>query len=219
MKRVIAMVLSLVVVIHFSACKKDRLTANGNIVSETRKLGQFTGLSSSGATPVEVKYGTEFSVVVKGSSNIVQHYTTRIVNNVLHIGFERVNVSRDDVEVILTMPTLNKVELSGSTEVEIEGNFPLIANLNVSISGSGKVEADDAMQIENVKVDISGSGKMDFEAVTSKTAEADISGSGSLRLWVQDKIKAKISGSGKLYYKGNPVIQQDISGSGKLIKF
>lgn len=219
MKKVIAILLGFVVVISFSACKKDRLTANGNIISETRNLGQFTGISSSGATPVEVKYGTEFNVVVKGSSNIVPHYTTRIVNNVLHIGFEGVNVRRDDVEVILTMPTLNRIDLSGSTEVEIEGNFPVIANLNVSMSGSGKVEADNALQIDNVKVDISGSGTVDFEDVTSKTADADISGSGSLRIQVQNRIKAKISGSGKVYYKGNPVIQQDISGSGKLIKF
>jgi len=219
MKRVIAIVLGLVVVIHFSACKKDRLTGNGNVVSETRNLGQFTGINSSGSTPVVIKYGTEFSVVVKGSSNIVPRYTTRIVNNVLHIGFERVSVSRDDVEVILTMPTLNKVDLSGSTEVEIEGDFPVIASLNVSISGSGKVEADNAIQIGHVKVDISGSGKVDFEEIIAKTADADISGSGSLKLQVQDRIKAKISGSGKVYYKGNPVIQQDISGSGKLIKF
>ncbi len=219
MKRVIAIVLGLVVVIHFSSCKKDRLTGNGNIISEIRNLGQFTGISSSGATPVEVKYGTEFSVMVKGSSNIISHYTTRIVNNVLHIGFERVSVSRDDVEVIITMPTLNRLELSGSTKVEIEGNFPVIPNLNVSISGSGKVAADHVMQIDNVKVDISGSGAVAFEAVTSKTADADISGSGSLRLQVQDRIKAKISGSGKVYYKGDPIIQQDISGSGKLIKF
>jgi len=219
MRTLVAIVFGLAVIIHLSACKKDRLTANGNIVSETRNLGQFTGISSSGATPVEVKYGTEFSVVVKGSSNIVPHYTTRVVNNVLHIGFERLSISRDDVEVILTMPTLNSVELSGSTEVEIEGNFPAIANFKVSISGSGKVEAETPLQIDNVKVDISGSGQVDFEEVTTKTADADISGSGSLKLQVQDRIKAKISGSGKIYYRGNPVVQQDISGSGKLIKF
>lgn len=219
MKRVFAILLGLFVVIHFSACKKDRLTANGNIISETRNLGQFTGISSSGATPVEVKYGAEFRVVVKGSSNIVPHYTTRVVNNVLHIGFERIGISRDDVEVILTMPILNRIELSGSTEVEVEGSFPAIASLNVSISGSGKVEVDHAIQVDQVKVDISGSGTVDFEEVLAKTADADISGSGSLRLQVQDRIKAKISGSGKIYYRGNPVVQQDISGSGKLIKF
>lgn len=219
MKRVFAILLGLFVVIHFSACKKDRLTANGNIISETRNLGQFTGISSSGATPVEVKYGTEFRVVVKGSSNIVPHYTTRVVNNVLHIGFERIGISRDDVEVILTMPILNRIELSGSTEVEVEGSFPAIASLNVSISGSGKVEVDHAIQVDQVKVDISGSGTVDFEEVLAKTADADISGSGSLRLQVQDRIKAKISGSGKIYYRGNPIVQQDISGSGKLIKF
>lgn len=218
MKHFITIILSLVAIVNFSACKKERLTANGNIISETRNLGQFNGVSSSGATPVEIRYGTEYSIVIKGSSNIVPHYNTRIVNSLLHIGFENVNVRRDDIEVILTMPMVKKISLSGSTEVEIKGNFPSVTNFDVYISGSGEVEIENEMQAKNVNVEISGSGEVDFEKMTTKNAEANISGSGIMKIQVQDRLKAKISGSGKVYYRGNPTVQQDISGSGKLIK-
>lgn len=219
MKHFIAIVLGLIIIINLSACKKDRLTANGNITSETRNLVQFTGLSSSGATPVEIKYGTEYSIVIKGSSNIVPHYITRVVNNILYIGFENANVHRDDIEVVLTMPMVKKIELSGSTKAAIKGTFPEVANFEVSISGSGNVKLENPMRAENVEMEISGSGEVDFEKMNAKKTEVDISGSGIVKIQVEDRLKAKISGSGKVYYSGNPAIQQDISGTGKLIKF
>lgn len=219
MKHFIAIVLGLIVIINFSACKKDRLTANGNIISETRGLGQFTGVSSSGATPVEIKYGTEYSIEIKGSSNIVPHYITRVVNNILYIGFENANVHRDDIEVVLTMPMIRKIELSGSTKAAIKGPFPDVANFEVSISGSGNVKLENPMQTENVDIEISGSGEVDFEKMNAKKAEVSISGSGNVKIQVEDRLKAEISGSGKVYYSGNPVVQQSISGSGKVIKF
>ncbi len=219
MKHFTTIILGLVVIINFSACKKDRLTANGDIISETRDVNQFTGVSSSGATPVKINYGTTFKVIVKGSSNIVPRFTTRVVNNILHLSFEHVNVHRDDIEVELTMPNINKISVSGSGEVDVKGSFPSQQSLSVSLSGSAEVKVEDLMQVERVNIEISGSGEINLEKVGAKQAEANISGSGTARFQVQDHLKAKISGSGKVYYTGNPTVQQDISGSGKLIKF
>ena len=219
MKHFIAIILGLAAIINLSACKKDRLTANGNIVSEIREVPQFTGINSSGATPVKVNYGTNFKVKVKGSSNLVPQFTTRVADGVLHLSFGNVNVHRDDIEVELTMPTINSILVSGSGEVDIRGDFPALPNLTVSLSGSAEVEAQNSMQIENVKVEISGSGEVDLEDVLVSNAEANISGSGEVKFRVQNKLKAKISGSGKVYYQGHPLIQQEISGSGKLVQF
>ena len=211
--------LVLTTIFSLSACKKDRLTANGNITSETRDVAQFTGISSSGATEVKVTYGTTFNVVVKGSSNLIPQFTTRVVNNVLYLGFEHVNVHRDDIEVELTMPSIQRVSVSGSGEIDIKGSFPAQQSLSVDISGSAEVEVENPMLVERVNVEISGSGDADLEEVTAKQADANISGSGNVKFQVSDHLKAKISGSGKVYYRGNPTVQQDISGSGKLIKF
>lgn len=218
MKHFITLILGLVAIINFAACKKDRLTANGDLLSETRDVAQFSGVNSSGATPVKINYGTTFKVVVKGSSNLVPRFTTRVVNNILYLSFEHVNVHRDDIEVELTMPTINKIALSGSGKVAIMGSFPAQQNLSVSLSGSAEVKVGNTMQVTNVNVEISGSGEVDLTEVGAKQAEANISGSGTAKFQVQDHLKAKISGSGKVYYSGTPTIQQDISGSGQLIK-
>lgn len=219
MKYFIAITLSLVLLVGLLSCKKDRFTANGNVVAETREVGQFSGISSTGSTSVKVIYGTTFKVVVKGSSNLVPQFATRVVNDILYLSFEDINVRNDDIEVVLTMPTIAKIVVSGDSEIDLKGNFPELPTLDISLSGSAEVEAENLMQIAQVNVEISGAAEVDFEDVLVKRAETNISGSGEVKFQVQDNLKAKISGSGKVYYKGNPTIQQDISGSGKLIKF
>ena len=67
-------------------------------------------------------------------------------------------------------------------------------------------------------VDISGSGRIDLLGVKTKTARTQISGSGSVKLYVTDELNTKISGSGTVYYKGNPVVNTTVSGSGKIVR-
>lgn len=218
MKHFIAIILGLVIIINLSACKKDRLTGNGKITSETRELTRFTGVNSSGVTDVKITYGATFKIVVKGSNNLLPYFKTRVTNNILYLGFENATVKDDDVEVEITMPSITKIDLSGSGEVELKGGFPAQSNLSVSVSGSAEVDVENAMQVTRLYVAISGSGEVDFEEVNAKEADVNISGSGSIKFQVSDHLKAKISGSGKVYYKGSPVIQEEISGSGRLIK-
>jgi len=45
-----------------------------------------------------------------------------------------------------------------------------------------------------------------------------VSGSGTARVDVAQKLKARVSGSGDVYYEGDPVVDGDVSGSGKILK-
>jgi hypothetical protein len=206
-------------IIGLVACKKDRITANGNVISEQRDLRNFNGLSASGSTPVKIYYGNEFSVLVKGSSNLIPYFKTKVVNQTLQLGFENASVRRDDIEVEVTLPIVEKIEISGSSNVSIYDSFPTLQNLIVKLSGSGKVEALKPIATEQALITISGSGNVDLKQLSALRAEVTISGSGNAELQVQNQLKATISGSGKVYYRGNPSIQQDVSGSGRLIKF
>ncbi|WP_461789530.1 head GIN domain-containing protein [Pedobacter sp.] len=211
--------IGLLLVVGLSACKKDRITANGNIITEHRDLGAFNGIRSSGSTPVKVFYGDEFKVLVKGSSNLIPYFETRVVGTTLYLGFENINISRDDIEVEVTLPAIQKIELSGSGDVNIINTFPVLQNLAVRLSGSGKVEALSSMAVVQAHITISGSGNVNLEPLSALEADLTISGSGNAKLQVQQQLKATISGSGKVYYRGNPSLQQEISGSGKVIKF
>ncbi|MCJ0743163.1 head GIN domain-containing protein [Pedobacter montanisoli] len=213
------MVLVLSLILTFTACKKEVITANGHVVSEDRNVGQFTGLNSDGSTPVRIKYGISYNVRIKGSTNIIPYFTTRVVNNKLNIGFDNAYIRHDDIEVEITMPTFNRILLSGSGKVEIEGAFETLPFLNIGVSGSGDVLLNNYLDAHEVDIEISGSGKADFKKLNAKYADVSISGSGHAFVQVEEKLKAHISGSGKIYYAGNPLIEQYISGSGKVIRF
>lgn len=207
------------IAIFLSSCKKDFLSANGNMTTETRNPGIFTKLHTSGSTPVHVVYGNEYKVEVRGSTNLIPYFKTSVSNGKLEVGYERASVRQDDVEVMVTMPTIALISLSGSSKVDLNGNFPQIDFLDVDISGSAEVMMKSNAAANQVAVAISGSGLVNLEKLLAKNAEVEISGSGDARIAVQDRLKASMSGSGNVYYTGSPLVDSRSSGSGKLIKF
>ena len=200
------------------ACSKDKLTASGDKTAETREPGNFTGVNTSGSTGIHISYGSAHKVVLKGSNNLLPHYKTEIVNGILYLGYQKASVQHDDVEAFVTLPYLNTISLSGSTEVDIAGQFPVIETFKISISGSGEVEANDLITARETNISISGSGEADLKKLSTKKADIDLSGSGSVTIGVEDHLKVRISGSGKVEYLGVPEVDSKISGSGKLIK-
>jgi hypothetical protein len=202
----------------FTSCKKDRLTANGEQTTATRELNSFAAIRSSGAHPIKIKYGNEFKVVLKGSTNLLPYFKTEVSNNKLVLGYENANVNHDDLQVEVTLPVLKSISLNGSSRVDVSGEFPLVNLFNVEVSGSANVMVTNNLNADNLDITISGSGDMDLEKLTAKQATIGISGSGNARVKVRDEIKATISGSGRVYYLGNPTIDSRISGSGSVIK-
>ncbi len=201
------------------SCTKDRLSADGNIITDVRKPGTFTGVSSSGSNPITITYGTEYKVEVKGSANLIPRYKTEVRNGVIHLGYEHVNVQNDDIEVFVTLPGLTKAAMSGSGKLWIDGNFPAQDVFRLSVSGSSKTIVRGAFTANEVNVDISGSGDASMENIQAKKGDVRISGSGDVRLNIQNTLKARISGSGKVYYTGDATVDSEISGSGQVIKF
>lgn len=201
------------------SCSKDRLTADGNIMTEIRQPGSFTGIHSSGSNPVKIIYGTEFKVEIKGSGNLIPRYKTEIFNGTLNLGYEFVNVHKDDIEVFITMPAISHASMSGSGKLDIAGSFPVQSLFRLTISGSSNTRVHDAFSADEVNVNISGSGDAELEKIQSNKGDVKISGSGDVRLNVQNTLKVRISGSGKVYYTGNAVVDSEISGSGTVVKF
>lgn len=124
-----------------------------------------------------------------------------------------------------------QTDLSGSGSVFISGTAN---DVQSSISGSGSMES--GIVCDELEADISGSGEMeiygnankgDFRIsgsgsirayeLTLKDCYADISGSGSMYLTVENYLNVKISGSGNVNYMGDPSLDVNISGSGSVI--
>lgn len=216
MKKIITLMF---ISIFLMSCTKEKLTASGDKITETRTPGNFNGVNINGARTIYVNYGTEYKVEIKGSKNLIPFFKTSIINDVLYLSYEKVNVFHDDLEIMVTLPEIKNAALSGSGKILISGDFPLVDKLKASASGSGEIRADSPFEVNDLLINISGSGKINLEKIVAKDADVDISGSGDARINITEELKARISGSGKLYYSGNPEIDSSISGSGKLIKF
>lgn len=201
------------------SCTKERISADGNIMTETRNPGTFTGVHSSGSNPITITYGTEYKVEIKGSGNLIPRYKTQIFNGTLNLGYEFVRVGKDDIEVFVTMPALNHASMSGSGKLNINGIFPAQTQFRLTISGSSDTKVNGSIPADDVNVNISGSGDADLQNVQAKNGDVRISGSGDVRLSVQNSLKARISGSGKVFYTGNATVDSEISGSGTVVKF
>jgi len=89
-------------------------------------------------------------------------------------------------------------------------------NIVASITGSGTLTLSGTCNFAEIA--LRSAGSFIGSNLEIRTAEVTSTGSGSIYIWVTDRLNVKIQGSGNVYYKGNPIISSTIGGSGKLIK-
>jgi hypothetical protein len=109
-----------------------------------------------------------------------------------------------------------RISVTGSGEVVCPNSLST-DQLTIVLSGSGNVALNG--NANNCKISIAGSGGVESYQYSVKDLTCSISGSGSVKLHVENTITCSIAGSGTLRYTGNPTIsKQSIAGSGKIIK-
>lgn len=204
-------------ILAFSSCSKERISGHGSTTTENRNISGFTAISTAGSTNIYVSPGAAFKVEVKGYSNLLPYYETKLVNNTLQLGYkEGVNVKNDNTEVFVTMPSLNGLSLAGSGNISTSGSFPAVTDFNTRIAGSGNIGFSTG-SCSNFYATIDGSGNIRALNMVSDKAETNTSGSGNTEITANTTLKVRIAGSGNVYYRGTPLITTNISGSGAVI--
>lgn len=209
---------TLVLAVLLISCKKEKVTGSGQIINEPRTAANFYGVSAFGSSEVYITYGANYAISVSGYENIVPHLKTYVEDGILIVKYDdNVNISNDNSEVHITMPTLVSVSGQGNNDIKVTGNFIGMENLSATTRGSGSISIENG-SANNLVFNISGSGDIKSFGLSTQNATVNINGSGDAELSVAKKLKASISGSGNVYYKGDPTIDASISGSGKVIK-
>jgi len=222
----------------FPSCEK--VVGEGPLVTQTRSVGNFSGVSSEMSGKINFTIAPEYKVEITAQQNILDVLNTNVVNGVLHVDFKN-NVrvkEHEDLLINITAPYADYFRLSGSGNMNVQGDVAA-NNLKVTLSGSGDIIVQSAVitgkidtevsgsgnisiangSAVNEDVDISGSGKVEMPGVSAESAVTHTSGSGDVKVAVSKNLDAHISGSGSVYYHGNPIISTHISGSGRVIPF
>ncbi|MGY2132818.1 head GIN domain-containing protein [Hymenobacter sp. HD11105] len=205
---------------------------------QTRKPGNFDGVSASGAVNVFLRQGNETSVVVEAREESLKYLKTEVDNGVLKIYRDKDFSWRDlvgdnkdgKVNVYITCPRLKSVTVSGASNVRGESafttdNFKLQSSgasditmsvraksLDVSCSGASDIKLSG--QADHQKVSVSGGSEYQAYSLQSRSANIQASGASEAYVSVDGEVMASASGASDIRYKGNArVVSNSSSGA------
>ncbi|MBC3812432.1 head GIN domain-containing protein [Undibacterium aquatile] len=178
--------------------------AAGNFFSgdsnDTRPVtAQVTQVVLSGPIDLLLRSSVVPSLSVRGDPKLASRVTTRVDGNTLYITTRGIFITlgkSESVRVELNLPVLEKLQLSGSGDVNVKGFKG--KRLEFSMRGSGDLIFDgDFTQIQGA---MNGSGDLNLSLANSEQVTLSMQGSGDAMLKGQSAaLTVKLSGSGDLH--------------------
>jgi hypothetical protein len=211
-------------------------TGSGNIITEKRPVGNFTGIAASNAIDVEVKTGSVTEVSVEADDNIMRHIVTRVSGGVLHIKIEdMVSLNNTSVKVYVTVPGLKSISASSSASVKVLDAIKYDGKISFDASSSGDIEAEvDAPEIsaeasssgsvtlsgrtKNFTAEASSSGDIKAAGLLTENTTASANSSGSVDVHASVTLNADASSGGDINYRGGAAVKKDESSGGSVEK-
>lgn len=219
MKNLINSILGLSLMLILSSC--NYTTGQGPVVERGFALDAFQGVEMEGSFNVNIKQGTQQNVVVAGNENIIDKLKMEVMDGVLYLSLEPGSYFNYELEVNLTMPTVSRVVLSGSADIEV-GTFVGLGDLDVFLEGSGDIESDGVLEVKGVaNIELDGSGDIDL-MMKADEVNAELDGSGDIDLaGTTNKLKVSLDGSGDIsaYKLESLNCEATLEGSGNIRVF
>ena len=206
----------------------------GEVTTENIILENFTKIEVAIPANVKIITGDSAKISISSYESYLSAIKTTVRRGTLKLEGDICNADNDEVNIVITLPELEGVSISGSAnvfsempvrtdelELEISGSgqisLNVFANSIVSeISGSGEININGTCQ--KLKVEIAGSGEFKGLGLNSYKASIEIAGSGRASVFALNELDAEVAGSGVINYSGEPELSVDIAGSGSVNK-
>ena len=211
-------------------------TGSGNIISEKRSVGNFTGISVGGSFDVEVKIGPVTQVTVEADDNVIKYVETRVSGNTLKIRTEGMHsMNNVHLKVYISIPELRSVKASASASVKVLDIIKEDGRLSFDASSSADIEAEvDAPEVDaeasssgsvnligktkNYSARVSSSGDIKSFELLSENTDVSASSSGSAQVHASVSLTAKANSSGSIDYRGAANVKKTVNSSGSVEK-
>ncbi|MDO7849994.1 head GIN domain-containing protein [Hymenobacter convexus] len=194
-------------------------------VKQSRQVGSFQAVESSGGIDVVLTQGAGTSVVVEASDEAQTHLITKVEGGTLKIGWEsgfswkNLLSNNRKANVYITCPRLTGLSLSGGADAKGQSTFTAdafriqasggsdvklsLSAKTLTCSASGGSDVDLSGRVERQTVDISGGSDYNAFDLRSTTADVRASGGSDASLTVDGELSASAGGGSDVHYKGN----------------
>jgi len=193
----------------------DAKTGSGNLETVELDLKSFERIKSSGSFDIIVTIDDEQKVLLTIDDNLIDNIKARVKGKTLRIGSRGSFSTSRGGKFEITVPSLERVSISGSGTVEVRDLDA--EEFELRVSGSGDITAQG--RVEYLEISVSGSGEIDTRDLKAENVFVKVSGSGDADVFASDEFRGSVSGSGDITYYGNPKhANGSTSGSGRIRK-
>ena len=194
---VVAVALAAIAVItgvdRITSSSSRTVRGSGHAATERRTVPPFTAVDLAGTNAVVVGVGSPRSVAVTADDNLLDHVTTTVRSGRLVIDDAGSFTTRARMRVVVSVPSLDAVELSGTGSVTVRGatTSPLAVNL-------------------------SGTGRLDLHDLAAHDVTVVLGGTGDVRVHATGTLDATLTGTGSIRYSGHPTVRTRTTGTGSI---
>lgn len=203
-----------------SSCKTACTKGSGHVVSEKRKVADFTKLDISGSYNVELVQDSSLNVSISADDNLLKQISTGVSGDKLKIKTENNICPSGQIVVTIGIHNLDEVDQAGAINLTTQGKL-VTKNLGLNLAGSSNVTMDlDAANLHttasgtielNLKgqstshsMNLSGGGKVHAFDFVVGNYDLETSGAGDFEINVLHELTVNSSGATEVKYKGNP---------------
>jgi hypothetical protein len=219
-----------------AGCSLQTVRGSGNIIREARGAHGFTRIEACCGMEIKLTQEDRFSLELEGDDNLLEEIETLVRGDTLVVRYLRDQAAylpTRGIQVYLSMPEIERVELSGGGElrsdrlqadflsIQMSGgshafiDFLLAGSLDVEISGGGSIRLAGG-EVGRQTVDLSGGSGIFARDLKTQDTVIQISGGGQGEVWATELLDADLSGGSQLEYYGHPRVAEETSGGSTL---
>lgn len=192
---------------------REMITGSGRMVEQSRTIGSFDRLAIDGPVNVVVRQGAARGLVLEAEDNIIELVDVRTSDGALVLDTHGSFRTRRGITAHLTVPSLDKVAINASGDVRFDGWNA--ERIELVIGGSGNIELGG--EVADVRALIGGSGHIDLAPARLSHVNADIQGSGAIRMGSLRRLDASVDGSGMIEAGAVGELDAVLNGSGQIL--
>lgn len=178
----------------------SQIVGSGVARQETRRVGAFSAISHAGVGDVRVVVGPALKVTVKADSNLLSHIRTVSKDGTLRIETDDNLRSKSGITILVSVPSLKSVELSGVGDVDVLGVRG--RDFSAKVTGVGDLKAKGS--VENISIKLDGVGDAKLDGVNARNGNVTLNGTGDVDVRASSSLEVTLNGVGDVRYRGNP---------------
>ena len=188
--------------------------ASDRVVTTTREVGDFSGISLSGLGHLVAEPGSSETLTITANENILPHLVSVVRGGVLHLETKDLGEIQGELhlEYHVTVRRLEELRASGVTTAEVHGIDA--RHFRVEISGVSSVVAEGRADRQDLFV--SGVSAYEAEQLSTRVTQVLMSGASLAVVNVRERLEGSLSGASQVVYIGQPSVRVSTSGGSTL---